>query len=237
MQNVLMRGFLMVAVLSSSLASAYQWEEFGSGTYQKAVEKCSERGAYVPDALILRDALKYGRLSDSIPALRGQVFVWTSKIQNGYHVLLNSSAPDVEVAATDVNYPFLIVCQFGDATPVPPTPGPGPVPPSYDACSRYTSLGVTACLNNNACSWSSDSRSCYSKTGFECNTYTQHGVTACLNAKSPRSDDCGWSSNARQCFQEHGLPCNFYTSMGVTACLNSSPQCDWSSQARACYDK
>ena len=129
-----------------------------------------------------------------------------------------------------------VLCITGSA-PVPP-PQPIPFPqPVVDRCFRYTQHGVTACLQTPGCEWSSDSRKCYSKTGFECPSYTQHGVTACLNNTTASNFRCEWSSDVRECFQKTGYPCEFYTRYGVTACLQSSSRCEWSSDSRSCYTK
>lgn len=216
----------------ASLSSAAEWRAMGEGQYSRAVEKCAQVNGHIPNALTLQDEFRYGNLRERVPELDRDYLIWTSEMSGASHIVVHTFSPNEEVILrSDYEYTNFILCQLDGG------PGPGPGPDPYDLCSRYTPLGVNACLGNNLCNWSTDSRSCYPKTGFECQFYTQHGVTACYDAATSRGDSCGWSLDARQCFQEHGLPCSYYTQMGVRECYASSPQCEWSLDARQCYQR
>ena len=229
-----------------------QWLYLGKQTYDEGFVGCQNRGAHIPSineiVVALNDGIAdlpynsvwaYTSGSSTFNIISPPNYPWIGVWVNAQSVKLNHKVmvyTSVEQRGQDSETlfynPIHTVCAGGNA-PLPiPIPPPAPVP-AADACARYTMHGISACLGNPNCDWSSSSRQCFTKLNMPCTYYTQHGIGPCLNS----GGQCDWSSDSRQCFIKLGMPCEYYTVHGIGACLNSGGQCDWSSTSRQCYRK
>lgn len=235
-------AILSVSQVSAGIFEAGGYTFFGDSQYRPvwdfAAKRCKDQGMVVAAYEVVNALKDDVDFKDGVTGIGfHNEYFWTSR--KGY-------PQAVHLLRKPIAFPLVnessirVLCMSGSAPvpPTPPTPPAPPVPnPHTDPCARYTQHGVSACMNNSRCDWSSDSRSCYSKTGFECGYYTQHGVSACMNNTTSANFRCEWSVTPRQCFQKTGFPCAYYTQFGVTACMQSSPSCDWSTTSRKCYVK